>query len=110
MKKVKGLLPIAFCIPALVLVGGCVGATFVRTGAAYPAKASNCVIEVFSAELPDREYEELGIVEGEGSLWKADMEDMMPLLKEETCLAGGDALILHSAQRYVTGDDGTENL
>lgn len=110
MKKVMGVLPLASCLPALAVVGGCVGATYVQTGAAYPAKPIDCRMEVFSAELPERGFEEIGILEGEGSFWKADMEDMIPKLKEEACLAGGDAIILHSAQRYATGDEGVENI
>jgi hypothetical protein len=62
-------------------------------------------IEVFTGE-PREAYEEIGILEGEGSLWKADLEDVIPKLKEEACRVGGDGLILRSAQRYNRGDDG----
>ena len=33
-----------------------------------PAKPGDCDIEIFSSKLPDRDYEELGIIEGEGFL------------------------------------------
>ena len=76
-------------------------ATFIPTqGAAYPSKSRYCEIEVFSSAVPDREYEEIGIVEGEGSAWKSDLEDVLPKLKEEACLAGGDALIMQSSDTF----------
>ena len=110
MRKAVNLISVASCLAAILTIGGCVSATYVPTGAAYPPKASDCAIEVFSAGLPDREYEEIGILEGEGSFWKADMEDVIPKLKEEACLAGGDALILQSAQRYAAGEEGVDNM
>ena len=80
---------------------------YVRTDSgAYPARASDCDIEVFSSAVPDREYEEIGIVEGEGSAWKADLEDVLPKLKEEGCRAGGDALIMESSDTFSQGRDG----
>jgi hypothetical protein len=98
------------CLAASLTALGCVSTTFVPTGDAYPPKPLDCSIEVFSSSLPDRGYEELGILEGEGSFWKADMEDLIPKLKEEACLAGGDAIILQSAQRYASGEEGVENM
>jgi hypothetical protein len=110
MKKPKGLLSIASMLAALLVVGGCASATFVPTGAVYPAKAKDCVIEFFSSALPDREYEEIGIVEGKGSFWKSDLEDVLPKLKEQACLAGGDGIILQSAGRYAEGEHGVKNV
>ena len=99
-----------FVLMSVVAASGCVTANFVPTGASYAPRAPDCRIEVFSSSLPERPYEELGIIEGEGSAWKADMEDVLPLLKEEACLAGGDAIILNPGQRYATGEEGMENL
>jgi hypothetical protein len=110
MRKPRVPLRIVVYLPALVVLGGCAGATYVPTGAIHPAKAKDCVIEVFSAELPDREFEEIGILQGEGSFWKADMDDVLPKLREEACLAGGDAIILQSAGRYAAGEHGVENM
>ena len=95
---------------SILALSGCVTANFVPTGETYAPKSPNCRIEVFSSSLPERPYEELGIIEAEGSAWKADMEDVLPLLKEEACLAGGDAIILNPGQRYASGDEGLENL
>ena len=81
-------------------------ATFVPTQGAYPSKGRYCEIEVFSSAVPDGEYEEIGIVEGEGSAWKADLEDVLPKLKEEGCRAGGDALIMQSSDTFSQGRDG----
>ncbi len=100
----RGLRKTAYALPVLAIMAGCVTTKYVPTGGVYPARTSDCAIEVFSAGLPDREYHEIGILEAEGSFWKADLEDVMPRLREEACLAGGDALILLSANRYARGD------
>ena len=110
MKTLSDLLRIAPCLPVLMAVGGCVGATYIPTGTIHPARSKDCTIEVLSTGLPNRDYEEIGILEGEGSLWKADMEDVLPKLIEEACLAGGDAIVLQSVQKYATGEVGDEAL
>lgn len=97
----------AVALSMLVLVG-CLSAEFVPTGVAYPARPPDCPIEVFSAGPPERGFEEIGIVEVRGTGRKADLEDILPKLQEESCLAGGDALVLHSASRYQTSFDGLE--
>ncbi len=94
------------CLASLAGASACVKATFVPTGGASPPKAPDCQIQVFSSAVPDRPYEEMGIVEGEGSLWKADLEDVLPKLKEEACLAGGDAIIMQSNNTFAEGEDG----
>jgi hypothetical protein len=75
-------------------------------GAVYPPKDTHCDIEVFSSVVPDREYEEIGIVEGEGSAWKSGLEDILPKIMGEGCLAGGDALIIQSSATFSEGRDG----
>ena len=110
MKTLGDLLRIAPCLPVLIAVGGCVGATYIPIGTVHPARSKDCTIEVFSTGLPNRDYEEIGILEGEGNLWKADMEDVLPKLREEACLAGGHAILLQSVQKYATGKDGDEAL
>ena len=106
MKKLRGLLAFTSCIPVVVVMGGCVEATFVPTGAVYPARVSDCEIEVFSATLPDREYEEIGLVEGEGSHWKSGLRDVLPRLQEQACLAGGNGIILLSEDKFAQGETG----
>jgi hypothetical protein len=106
MKRPPRLLRLVSCLATIVVTGGCLSATFVPTSGAYPARAGDCNIEVFSSAVPDREYEEIGIVEGEGSWWKADLEDVLPKLKEEGCRAGGDALIMQSSDTFSQGRDG----
>ena len=106
MQRLPKFLKVAYSLCAIVVTGGCLSATFVPTSGAYPARASDCNIEVFSSAVPDREYEEIGIVEGEGSAWKADLEDVLPKLKEEGCRAGGDALIMESSDTFSQGRDG----
>ena len=104
MKKFFGLPRVAFPLSMIVVAGGCVSATFVPTqGGMYPPKNRYCDIQVFSSTIPDQEYEEIGIVEGEGSAWKSDLEDVLPKIMEEGCLAGGDALIMQSSDTYSSG-------
>jgi hypothetical protein len=106
MKKLPRLLRVVSCLSTIVVAGGCASATFVPTQGAYPSKGRYCEIEVFSSAVPDREYEEIGIVEGEGSWWKAELEVVLPKLLEEGCLAGGDALIMQSNDTFSEGRDG----
>jgi len=107
MKKPPRLLRLVSCLATIVVAGGCVGATFIATqGTVYPSKNRYCEIEVFSSAVPDREYEEIGIVEGEGSAWKSDFEDILPKLMGEGCSAGGDALIIQSSDTFSEGKDG----
>lgn len=89
----------------LCVAAACVSVSYVQTGDVYPPKPAECDIEVFSAGPPDRAYEELGIVEGEGSFWQAELRDIVPRLREEACRAGGDAIVLLSAQRVASGED-----
>jgi hypothetical protein len=93
-------------LSTIVVAGGCVSATFVPTQRTYPPKGMSCDIEVFSSAVPDREYEEIGIVEGEGSWWKANLKDVLPKLLEEGCSAGGDALIVRDTDTFSEGEAG----
>ena len=90
----------------LLSVSACVKASFIPTGAVYPAKPPNCDIPVFSSAIPERPYEELGLVEGQGEGWKSDLEDVLPKLKEKACLAGGDGIILFSSDTFAQGAEG----
>jgi hypothetical protein len=101
----------ALCLlTALLATTACVTARYVPTGGTYTARPPHCPVEVFTSGPPHREYYEIGILEGEGSLWKADLEDVLPRLREEACLAGGDALILLSSTKYARGDDDGDDL
>jgi len=94
----------------IITIFSCSTAKFINTGSTYPAKAEDCPIEVFSSKTPDRNYEELGVIEGEGSLGHDSLEKILPKMKQEACKAGGDALILTSRQKSTdifddSGDD-----
>jgi hypothetical protein len=107
MNKPWRFLGLVSCLATIVVSGGCLSATFVPTQAvAYPPKSSSCEIEVFSSAVPDREYEEIGIVEGEGSAWKSGLDDILPKIMEEGCLAGGDAVIVQSSNTFSEGEAG----
>ena len=105
MKMLSSFLRLASFLAMIVLAGGCVNATFIPTqSTAYPPKGMYCEIEVISSGVPEgKRYEELGIVEAEGSAWKSDLEDLLPKMMEEGCLAGGDALIMRSSDTYSSG-------
>ena len=105
MKMLSSFLRLASFLAMIVLAGGCVNATFIPTqSTVYPPKGMYCEIEVISSGVPEgKRYEELGIVEAEGSAWKSDLEDVLPKMMEEGCLAGGDALIMRSSDTYSSG-------
>ena len=108
MKKPLRLLRSGYCLAIIVLAGGCVSATFVPTQrTTYPPRSMYCEIEVISTGVPEgKRYQELGIVEAEGSAWKSDLEDVLPKMMQEGCLAGGDALIIQSSDTYTEGREG----
>ena len=97
----RRLLPFVWVLSMVVFLAGCSSAKFIATGPSYPARADDCHIEVFSSKSPDRPYEELGIIEGEGSLGADTMEEILPKMKREACRAGGDAIVLTSSQKTV---------
>ena len=105
MKMLSSFLRLASFLAMIVLAGGCVNATFIPTqSTAYPSKGMYCEIEVISSGVPEgKRYEELGIVEAEGSAWKSDLEDVLPQMREAGGLAGGDALIMRSSDTYSSG-------
>ena len=91
----------------LAALSACATATYIPTGsAAYPARAAHCELEIFSSTLPADEYQELGIVEAEGTVWKSDLEDVLPKMREEACHAGGEGLIINSTDTFAEGEDG----
>ena len=109
MKKML-VVPAVWALSAIVLLGGCSSAKFIKTGTSMAAKADDCQIEIFSSKLPDREYEELGIIEGEGVLGHDTLEKVLPKMKLEACRAGGDAIILNPNQKFFDGFDDKLNV
>lgn len=92
---------LAFAMIIAFSLTGCTSAKFVSTGQSYDARPDDCNIEVFTTKTPDREYEELGIIEGEGSFGADSFADVLPKIKQKACRAGGDAIILLSNQKSV---------
>jgi len=91
-----------------ILVGGCVSANFLPTGGQlYAPRPPSCAIEVFSSGSPDRAYEEIGMVEGKGTAWKAELRDVLPAIMEEGCRAGGDGIIIGSVEMFEEGRENT---
>lgn len=101
LRQHRRLLHMMWVLSTLAILAGCASAKFIATGATYPPRADDCTIEVFSSKTPDRPYEELGIIEGEGSLGADTLEEILPKMKLEACRAGGDAIILTSSQKTV---------
>ena len=101
----QGFVLAVWAMSAILLLGGCASAKFIKTGPSVAPKPDDCQVEVFSSKLPDRAYEELGILEGEGFLGFDSLEEVLPKMKREACRAGGDAIILKSSQKFSDGDD-----
>ena len=109
MEKSQKSLQYGVCVLVTLVAGGCLSASFVQTGATHSPRSRYCAIEVFSSQNPDREYDEIGIIEGTGTLWKADLDDVLPKMKEEACLVGGEALIMGSSNVYTEGKENTRS-
>ena len=93
-------------VGSLLLFSGCLSANFTPTsGRLYEPRPSNCDIEGFSSGVPDRAYEEVGIVEGKGTAWKAELRDVLPAIMEEGCRAGGDGIIIGSMDLLGEGKE-----
>lgn len=93
----------------LLLASGCSSAKFIPTGPSYDARTDNCHIQVFSSKQPEREYEELGILEGEGSWGEDTLGKILPKMKRKAYRAGGDAIILMTNQKTVIAWDDTSD-
>tara|TARA_B110000196_G_scaffold208791_1_gene178996 strand:+ start:49 stop:411 length:363 start_codon:yes stop_codon:yes gene_type:complete len=98
-------------VGSLLLFSGCLSANFTPTsGSLYEPRPSDCDIEVFSSGPPDdRAFEEIGILEGQGKAWKAELRDVLPAMMEEGCQAGGDAIVMTSSNTFAEGEAGIAN-
>ena len=115
MNKIKAL----GLLVVLQVVVSCSSAKFVATGPYYEARPDSCPIKIFITERsffaskhPQQAYEELGIVEGEGSFGHDTLEKILPKMQRAACRAGGDALILLNNQKavMVRADNSDEKL
>ncbi|MFA6470759.1 MAG: hypothetical protein WCU00_01860 [Candidatus Latescibacterota bacterium] len=104
MKKML-IVPAVLALSAMILLGGCASAKFISTGTSAAAKADGCQIEIFDSKLPDHDYEELGVIEGDGFMGAATLEKVLPKMKIQACRAGGDAIILKTSQKFYNGLD-----
>lgn len=101
--------PTALFLFLTLTTSGCSTARYIPTGNSYAARPENCAIQVFSTSLPDRPYEEIGLLEGEGSWGRDSLVDVLPEMKKEACRAGGDAIILFSTDKSVDVYDDTSD-
>ena len=104
MKKMM-LVTAVLALSSIFLFSGCSSAKFIRTGTSMAPKTDDCQIAIFYSKLPDREYEELGILEGEGVFGSDTLEKVLPKMRIEACRAGGDAIILKPSQKFYTDFD-----
>jgi hypothetical protein len=92
-----------------IFIFGCGTSTkFIKTGKLINAKSNDCYIEVFNSKIPERKYEELGILESEGNYGYDNLEDVLPELKKKACSNGGDAIIIKNIQKYF--EDSNEKI
>ncbi len=111
-KTICSLLLVLSSLLCIMFLFGCAtsgNATFIKTGPSMTSKPVNCAIKVFSSKIPERKYEELGLLEIEGSLRDAVLEIVLPKLKEKACNIGADAIIIKSIQKYMD-ESNIENL
>lgn len=96
-------------VAILTLTTGCITTRYAPTTSdSYTSKPAGCEIEVFITMLPDRDYVEIGIVEAKATLWKSDIQDILPKLRERACEEGGDAIIMGESDTFAEGEDGVE--
>lgn len=96
-------------IAIVMLTSGCIQTRYASISSqSYTSKPKNCEIEVFVTTLPDRDYIEIGIVEAKATLWKSDIQDILPKLRERACEEGGDAIIMGESDTFAEGEDGVE--
>ena len=93
----------------LAAVCGCTAATRVTRFGTYPTRPPAHQIRIYMTTLPDRPYEEIGIVSSRQRNKFISMEAVMESLKKEAREMGGDAIIgfteVNEAQGFV-GDTG----
>ncbi len=109
--KSAGVL-LSSCLALVLVLAGCsayskfveigTSAKYVSFGNTYPPKPEECPIEIFAAKLPDRPYEELGVVEGKETVMLLGSGDVLPEMIQEACQAGGDALIMIGDEEITT--------
>ncbi|MBU0475379.1 MAG: hypothetical protein KKF62_14620 [Bacteroidetes bacterium] len=101
--KILSLLSIVFFT---IFIFGCGTSTiYIQTGKSMNAKSIDCLIEVFNSKIPERKFEELGILESKGIYSYNTFEKVLPKLKEKACENGGDAIIIKNIQKYVEDSD-----
>jgi len=100
-------LPIVALI--LAVVCGCAPSTRVTSFETYPPRPSTHKIRIYRTTLPDRPFEEIGLVSSRQRNKFISMEAVLESLKKEAREMGGDAIIglseVNEAQGFV-GDTG----
>jgi hypothetical protein len=81
----------------LLLLSGCTSASrFVRIGDPQPARPEDCSIQVFKTEKPSRQFVRVARLDVhiEQAVWsQPTLDDALPELRKQACLAGADAVI-----------------
>lgn len=87
----RRLLAATIAAGALAIASGCAPTgRHARTGPVLEAKPDDCAILVALDNRLDRPYEVVGLVEAEGT---TSFTTLIPILQQEACALGADALI-----------------
>ena len=88
---------IKYLISLTLFLTGCVSIHTTKLKS-YPAKTKQCKIDVFHHKKPDKQFEEIALLEPTMGAVPVDIYE----LKESACLAGGDAIILKQYRHGVS--------
>ena len=77
----------------VIILCGCTAATRVTRFATYSPRPVGHEIRIYRSTLPDRPYEEIGIVSARQRNKFISMEQVLNSLREEARKMGGDAII-----------------
>jgi hypothetical protein len=92
----------------LCICSSCMPALRVTRFTQYPAKPPNHEIKIYRTTLPDRRFEEIGIVSSRQINRFIEMEQVLESMREAAREMGGDAIIglteVNEAQGFVRGD------
>ena len=79
--------------PLLGMVFGCTPATRATRFATYPPRPPGHEVRIYKTTLPNRRYEEIGLVSSRQRNKLISMESVLKALKNEARQMGGDAII-----------------
>ena len=82
-----------------LFLAGCASTNVTRLKS-YPAKSENCKIKILT-QKPEKTFKEIALLNARGgqSIFEGkSVQSLLPDLKKNACLAGGDAIIITSSK------------